>query len=829
MKKADTKSEFIPLLGPILLPLIFFWRELTGLNVFAGFDFTHLILPFHHYARDAYSHGFLPEWNPFMFGGFPQIAEGEGGFFYPGNWMMLASGDQSVLLSWNVVLHLILTGCLMYMYLRNRGATRATSGWLSIIYQFLPGLILRMETVGLFQAVCWLPGFFWMLERSVNSAITGKDLKSALKSGWHRWMLYASVIVAFMLLAGSSQIAFYAMVGGFLYLCGFSLSGPHPGRRAGWAGAIFVSITIFSVVLSAVQLIPTALFSELSWRVNEAGYSYYRIGTWITLPRLSSLFMFPAVNDTSEILYYVTSLGYIGLLPLLLVGVAINRYKRFMNPLLPPFFLLFFGLMLSFGLNFFINEDLIVFPGFNLFRAMGRMILPTVIALFAIAAMGLDSLFQLTRNVKNGKVCLHGIYGTVIISVILLVWLIFFENGNHPGLFIPGLAGLVVLSVLVAAFLAGFFRKPNKNWLIGLLAAWFTIHFVMLIPLKSAITMNRSAFVRMLGEITQNDGIYRNQDFEYAWPRVLISYEENVWEPLLERISTKPFSTGDRLPIPATGNEITMGKIGVLNAYTPLVTDRWHEVAREYAARGLDDIEIASDRLVKVLALMRASAIIAPGTFHGGDGFSEVSTRILDMFPEGWHVLSTPEPVPYVSIPGYIEGWDENHWEWFKYWITQEDYETGDWVCVEVDETFEFPEGFQWGDVLTPVEEFQPAIPAIGGNELDPELSHELTAITRDIRGAPILYITVNTDEPCWVIVRESNMPGWTATVDRETVQIATADYLFMGIPVPEGQHEIRLEYKTPGLATGGWISGIGWLIFLITMVFPVVFRAKKS
>jgi hypothetical protein len=182
-----------------------------------------------------------------------------------------------------------------------------------------------------------------------------------------------------------------------------------------------------------------------------------------------------------------------------------------------------------------------------------------------------------------------------------------------------------------------------------------------------------------------------------------------------------------------------------------------------------------------------------------------------------------------VSIPRYVEAWSENHWDWFKHWITDENYRSGEWVCVEVDENFELPDGMEWGEILSPVESYDPPLPAFGGYELDPEASCEITAKTRDICGAPVLYLDISADVPCWVVVRESNMPGWKATVDGKRASIAIADFLFMGIPVPAGQHQVKLVYKTPGLTAGEWISSIGWAIFLVTIIYPVVIHMKKS
>jgi hypothetical protein len=134
-----------------------------------------------------------------------------------------------------------------------------------------------------------------------------------------------------------------------------------------------------------------------------------------------------------------------------------------------------------------------------------------------------------------------------------------------------------------------------------------------------------------------------------------------------------------------------------------------------------------------------------------------------------------------------------------------------------------------WGAPLTTVTNFDPILPATGGFEINPESVCEITAVTRDIYGAPVLYIDINADQACWVVIRESNMPGWTAAVDGTPAQISTADFLFMGVSVSDGSHQIKLVYRTPGLAAGGWISGAGWLIFLLTIGITVVIRQKKS
>jgi hypothetical protein len=53
--------------------------------------------------------------------------------------------------------------------------------------------------------------------------------------------------------------------------------------------------------------------------------------------------------------------------------------------------------------------------------------------------------------------------------------------------------------------------------------------------------------------------------------------------------------------------------------------------------------------------------------------------------------------------------------------------------------------------------------------------------------------------------VLESFDEGWSATLDGGRVPILAADTFAMAVRVPGGDHEVRLEYKTPG-ARAGWI-----------------------
>jgi hypothetical protein len=63
-------------------------------------------------------------------------------------------------------------------------------------------------------------------------------------------------------------------------------------------------------------------------------------------------------------------------------------------------------------------------------------------------------------------------------------------------------------------------------------------------------------------------------------------------------------------------------------------------------------------------------------------------------------------------------------------------------------------------------------------------------------------HIEIRASSPS-VHVLESYDPGWSAEVDGSPAPIHEASGLGMDIPVPAGDHLVRLTYRTPGRTTG--------------------------
>jgi hypothetical protein len=91
-------------------------------------------------------------------------------------------------------------------------------------------------------------------------------------------------------------------------------------------------------------------------------------------------------------------------------------------------------------------------------------------------------------------------------------------------------------------------------------------------------------------------------------------------------------------------------------------------------------------------------------------------------------------------------------------------------------------------------------------NRPTPAPASTATVTTIDHRPG-VWDIDVSADRPQLVVVSEAAFPGWKATVDGKGAPTMTADYAFVGVPVPAGTHRLRLRYRAPGVTLGDWLS----------------------
>jgi hypothetical protein len=74
-------------------------------------------------------------------------------------------------------------------------------------------------------------------------------------------------------------------------------------------------------------------------------------------------------------------------------------------------------------------------------------------------------------------------------------------------------------------------------------------------------------------------------------------------------------------------------------------------------------------------------------------------------------------------------------------------------------------------------------------------------------RGANRMALTTDTTAPRLLVLSEMYYPGWRATVDGAETAIYQTNYLFRGIVVPAGRHQVEFAYRPASVAIGAAIS----------------------
>jgi uncharacterized membrane protein YfhO len=100
--------------------------------------------------------------------------------------------------------------------------------------------------------------------------------------------------------------------------------------------------------------------------------------------------------------------------------------------------------------------------------------------------------------------------------------------------------------------------------------------------------------------------------------------------------------------------------------------------------------------------------------------------------------------------------------------------------------------------------------------------------VTWTEREADRYTLRVSTDKPALLVISENYYPAWKASVDGQPTTILRANYTFRAIPLPAGQHEVRLFYESDSLRRSALVSA-GLLALLLLASLTLVLRRGRE
>jgi hypothetical protein len=100
------------------------------------------------------------------------------------------------------------------------------------------------------------------------------------------------------------------------------------------------------------------------------------------------------------------------------------------------------------------------------------------------------------------------------------------------------------------------------------------------------------------------------------------------------------------------------------------------------------------------------------------------------------------------------------------------------------------------------------------GLEVQPDPQGTVEWLTRDLAESTL---RVTTDRPALLVITDNYFPAWKAELNGAEVAVLRANYTFRAVPVPAGDHTLRMYYES-GTLRASAATSIVLLLLLIAV-----------
>ncbi len=399
-----------------LLPLVCFADVVFLPNTFYYLDIERLHYPGKIFLMELLKKGQLGFWNPYIFMGFPLLAEPEVGPLYPFNLFFALPIPPYYALTLFIVIHYSLAGVFTYLLARSLGISRAGSFISGRVFAFGGFLMAQLTNISILTGSIWLPLILCLFSQAIRRR------SYAFAAG-------AGVVLALQILPSHPQIILYILITLGLYYFYSLLTLPRVEIGSLLALSL-ISLTTVAVGmgLAAVQLIPAWQLKELSVLSESGTYDFvtaYSLSPFRMLSFLFPNFLGNLVTGYKGEPYFEEHHGYVGLLPLLLAALAWgrrrNREVRFFG------LLALLSVLLAVGNATPLYHLLAYVPVYNYFRTPARWLYTLTLSLGILAGFGLDYLVE-QRQARSMRILSQVLLVLTLLSTLTLPLLFFYKR-----------------------------------------------------------------------------------------------------------------------------------------------------------------------------------------------------------------------------------------------------------------------------------------------------------------------------------------------------------------------------------------------------------------
>lgn len=374
MKTPKSHSGFI--LAFFITILVFLYPLIFMRSAFlSGDSFVQFFPWLKHYSASIKNFHF-PFWVRYMQSGFPLMAEGQVGGFYPLNILTFFLLPFKAAYNCSVISHFIMGGIFTYLYARRLKADQAGGYLAALLFCFGSAYAGCFYNIVTLRTLAWFPLVLLLFELYLD------------KRGF-KYIIFAGIVLGFQLLAGFIQMALYSALFYAIYFVYRSKLEKVNLRKILFALAIFLLLSFF---ISLPQIMLTSQLAKFSSREGATlGFVL-----WRSFPPFGLLgLVFP------YLMLSINSHFYIGIPSLLFAVFCFFRLRQ--DPLLRGVVLIFL-LSIFFALGKYnpIYTAAIKLTGFYAFRNPSKFLFFGAFALSVLAGCGLTRFFD-SKEAGNNK------------------------------------------------------------------------------------------------------------------------------------------------------------------------------------------------------------------------------------------------------------------------------------------------------------------------------------------------------------------------------------------------------------------------------------------
>ena len=361
---------------------LFLWRLIILNGLFLKGDNLLQFYPWLKIYAESIKSFQFPFWTRYMHSGFPLMAEGQVGGFYPLNIIIFFTLPFRLAYNYSVVLHFILAGIFTYLYTRRIGAGEWGGALAALLFCFGSAYAGCFYNIVTLKTLAWFPLVLLLLERFLDSKPNPlSPLGERVRVRGLIYITACGIIAGMQFLAGFFQMAAYSFVFYIIYLLyGFRLKKIALKERA-FPVLIF---TVFTFIMALPQVILTYHLAQASARTSlSLGFALWRS---FPPPFLLGIF-FPHWMGFLGQHLYISVLGIF----LLIYGLLHTKAHPRIRPLI---LIAVIGLLAALGKYNPLYVAMLKLTGFYSFRNPSKFLFFASFAGSVLAGLGFSKLFN---------------------------------------------------------------------------------------------------------------------------------------------------------------------------------------------------------------------------------------------------------------------------------------------------------------------------------------------------------------------------------------------------------------------------------------------------